>query len=1555
MSENTANRSETKDVFLSYSRADEEWVTAIRTILNARGIQTFFDRDELLAGQPWPQALENGLRQSRGVAVFIGPSGLGLWQKREMALALDRQVAEERNQSGYPVIPVLLPGADVTAGFLFLNTWIDLRENPTDPEGLETLCRAIQGERDDGQQEFAAGLCPFQGLRPFNEESAAFFCGRETFSQRIGEAVLQRSLVAVIGPSGSGKSSVVQAGVLPLLRRQHAPSPTWDAVSFDPGDNPFQHMASALAPFLVPELSGAAMLDEVNKLSGLLSEGKARLCDLVKRALDRSGGTDRLLLVADHFEEVFTHCGEPVRQRFLDMLLEGCDYSPLSVVIVMRGSFYGMLIGADRRLSDRLENAVVNLGPMTRKELSEAISAPAKRLGLDLEAGLAKRILDAVGEEPGNLPVLEFALTELWTRREGKILTHRAYEQIGEVSGAIVQRAESVYAGLNSRQQEIAKRALSRLVWIGPLGDNSQESRQRVPFNQFDEEARRVLQVLAEGRLVVIGQYGMEGELTVEISHEALIRKWSRLREWLDEDREFLLWRRRLQISREIWRQAGEEETSLLKGTPLREAERWLRQCGEALEGEDGAFIKASLAVDESHRLAVHRRRRVFMATTSTLAVVFMCLAGLAGWESLNSLSQQLSATALAQMGSDPERSLKLGIEAVKAQPTPQAADVLKTALQNSLLTTLNSKLDYLTHVMFSPDGKILAATGKDRQPLLWDWDGSRLTDAHKPRHLPEHIDVLAANADWTVVAANNANHTASLYEVASGRVIGDLDGHSKELTAAAFSPDGSRLVTADSAGTARVWDMRSLESLRVLAGHTDRITDVAFSPDGARLVTASLDQTARVWNVQDGQTAAVLAGHRFAVNSARFSHDGQWIVTGSADNTARVWDSQTGSQAASLEGHTDSITFAAFSPQDGNLLLTTSRDRTGRVWKKLNGSGQEWRTINVLRGHTDAVTAAAFSPDGNFIATAGRDSTIRIWRPLNEHGRLAFFGHVGAVLDALFSPDRATLISFGSDNTARVWDIPAGKNPRILAGHLDSLTAAAFSPDGRLMMTGSVDHTAKIWDAKTGQLLANLAGHEDNVNHVAFDPTGTRAVTASDDFTAIIWDVNTGKVLHVLGEPVYTQAPSAPPATATVFSPTGAVAATLEINGQVTVREVDSGKVLAKLASPPARIRTLAFGPKGNWLATADSQGSISLWDTHNWRLNFQFQAHHGPITGIDFRPDGGLLVSVGEDRTLRLWDPANGQAKAKPFSHDEALAKAEFSRDGKAVIVATNHHTLGAFEIETGQLKGLFCPVCDKTAGHTMRVNTAEFSPDGQQVLTASRDGTARVWDAASGYPVAILDHKAPVRGAKFSPDGRRILAWGRDDKARLWERDGPHFKPLAVLQGHDDELTMGRFSPDGRLVATASRDQTTRVWDAATGKPLFSLASHHDWVNSAEFSPDGRWLATAGMDGTAKIWDIRDGSLKQELRGHAGPVEHVRFSEDGHLAATASRDGTVRLWDLKAVEAKQICPECSGSIAEICQQAHARTRKEFTPAERREYHLPWFMGLLEWRCSE
>lgn len=600
------------EIFLSYNRADGQAVLDVQKLLEARSITTFLDRNNLVAGLPWPQALEEGLHRVRGVAVFIGRE-LGEWQKREMWFALDRQVREAKQGHAFPVIPVLLPGADVTPSFLFANTWIDLRgglDAVVTAEALDAFGGAINSTQPPQAPERPTAICPYRGLQVFREEHAAFFFGRKAFADRLLDFTLGKDLVAVVGPSGSGKSSVVQAGLLPLLRRERPPANTWDAVSFTPGNDPFRHLASALIPLLEPEMSETARLAEAEELGRNLVGGRTRVEAVVSRVIEKSNGTGRLLLVADQFEELFTLTPERGRRPFAQALLRALGSAPFTLVITLRADFYSQIITLDRKLSDRLTAAQVNIGALTQGELREGITAPARLVRLEFEPGLVERILADVGSEPGHLPLVEFALTELWQRRDGSRLANQAYDEIGGATGALAQRAETEFGRLKPEEQTAAHRLFSRLVRVARPEEAGEDTRQRTDLSDADAVAKRVANMLADARLLVTSDEAKTGALTVEVAHEALIRNWERLRVWLNEDREFLLWRQRLQVQVAEWQERRQDVGYLLRGTPLSEAERWLLGRPQDLADAERHLIRESIALREREREEEEERRK---------------------------------------------------------------------------------------------------------------------------------------------------------------------------------------------------------------------------------------------------------------------------------------------------------------------------------------------------------------------------------------------------------------------------------------------------------------------------------------------------------------------------------------------------------------------------------------------------------------------------------------------------------------------------------------------------------------------------------------------------------------------------------------------------------------------------------------------------------------------------------------------------------------------------------------------------------------------------------
>jgi hypothetical protein len=644
-----------------------------------------------------------------------------------MWFALDRQVREEKQGRSFPVIPILLPGADPTPGFLFSSTWIDLRSGSEDIAAAETLNafdRAINAKGVPGATERAAALCPYRGLEAFREEDTAFFAGRSAFARNLLNFTLAKDLVVVVGPSGSGKSSIVQAGLVPLLRRQLPPAISWDALTFSPGGEPFHRLASALIPLLEPGMGERERLAEAEALGRDLNDGRTRVESAINRVIEKSNGTGRLLVIADQFEELFTLTPDPSQRPFAQALLGALGKARFSLLISLRADFYSQIITLHRELSDRLAPAQVNIGALTRQELEESIISPAGLVGLEFEPGLVERILDDVGNEPGNLPLLEFALTRLWSKRQDRTLTNAAYNEIGGVTGALAQRAEAEFERFTLAEQTAARRLFSRLVRVARPEEGSEDTRQRLTLEAADAVTDKVVLTLAapEVRLLVIGQpetLKQIGNRTVEVAHEALIRNWERLRTWLNEDREFLLWRQRTHIQLEEWEEHHRDESFLLRGAALSQAERWLIVRPSELVSAEQEFIKSSVDLRERERANEDKRHRIVRWSTRFVVLMLSVLAAGFAWQWRTSVDERDKArsrelsTLAESVDNDWNRFDLAGLltaGSLRAEPSLEMDRLARRLLDSKPVPIWAKPYPFIgKDPVFSPDGKLLA------------------------------------------------------------------------------------------------------------------------------------------------------------------------------------------------------------------------------------------------------------------------------------------------------------------------------------------------------------------------------------------------------------------------------------------------------------------------------------------------------------------------------------------------------------------------------------------------------------------------------------------------------------------------------------------------------------------------------------------------------------------------------------------------------------------------------------------------------------------------------
>jgi WD40 repeat protein len=1278
-------------LFISHSSRDKPLAHLLRDRLRAKGYGALFldtdEREGIPAARTWQREIYTALLRSDAVLFLASESSVASqWCFAELALA---------RSMGTPVFPLR---ASPRARLSLLDDvqWIDLAEGETAYQrlwwGLERAdLAAVDALAWDPTRS------PYPGLRAFSAEDAGVFFGRAEEIRRLTsmvQPILARGgrWVSIVGPSGSGKSSLLHAGLLPRLQRMQR---DWVVVPpFMPGAHPTHRLAVALAR--AHEAAGhERSIADLEAALAARSSGASALVDAVGE-LSEVGGTAaaRVLLPIDQAEELVTRTAPLEQQAFLQLLDRSIgDDSPIWVVCTLRSEF---LSTAPERagLSEVTDDALV-LEPLSRSRLSEVIARPAKRAGLRFEEGLIERMVE---ETTGGdaLPLLGHTLYELARiAGEGGMVRREDYEHVGGVVGALQRRADQVLEELTTRGY--GPDTLPLMLKLVSVDADGRFVRRRLKRAQLTEREVTVVENFVEARLMTSDggdsdPHRTDGRLgaTVEVTHEALLRQWAPLRQAIADAENGLRMRAELERETADWQHAGRAQAYLLRGGRVPVFDEWIKLEGLPLTEDEFDFLEASreLATAELRAaLRSNRRLRTLLAGVAALmavaivtGVVALYLSREATREAVTAITRQLLAESSALRASQPDVASLLGVEALEGAP-----DNLRDEAQVSLFRTLNrpfhvtlltrSQLGATRSVAFSSDGQLIATGGDDRVARLWTVTGQLV------RQLRGHgkaINCVTLSPDGRLLASSGLDDTIRLWDVPGGRpdAVRVVSGHRGPVSAVAFSPDSATLASASEDGTVRLWDVRTGrqlgEPLADEGANGPRFWRVAFSPDGSRLAATASDGTLRLWNpktqqgIRHGEPVHDSANGLGAIGLA-FTRDGARLATSGGDGTVKIWNVVTGRQVGrTLIGHAGEVTAVMFN-RDGSLLASAGRDGSVRLWDV-----SRMQLHSELDGHTNAVRSLAFNPEGTKLASVSYDGTLRVWEVAVTEpvGPALWRGQVSAVA---VDPHDGRLAAGSADGGIRIWDSRADVNtrPRVLTGHQGWVTSLAFDPRGMLLASAGADSTVRLWEVGSGQQRGSPLLHDNaEVSRVAFLDRGTRLVSASRDGTLRFWDVATGALT---GGP---KPLGIGQLTALAVSSDDRLLAVGGSDGAVQVLDPASGNPVGEpLRGHSGWILDLAFRPGSALLASAGADGTVGLWDAaHGTATHDPLLGHAHELNAVSFTPDGSYLASVSKDRTVRLWQPDTGQQIGEPLStgSDAYAATASFDTRSSVLWVA-------------------------------------------------------------------------------------------------------------------------------------------------------------------------------------------------------------------------------------------------------------------------------------------
>ncbi len=1113
-------------------------------------------------------------------------------------------------------------------------------------------------------------VCPFKGLAAFEPEDAAFFFGREQLVAEMVARLAGAPMLGLVGPSGSGKSSVLRAGLLPALRQGVLPgSESWAIALLRPGEHPLQALHDAT--------------------SAAAPEG-------------------RLVLAVDQLEEAFVACrDEGERAAFMDALVRAArDPRRRAVVLIaVRADFYGRC-AAYPELWRLLGANQTPVGPMRRDELRSAIELPARHAGLEVEPDLTHALIDDVEGEPGALPLLSTCLLELWQRRDGRLLRLAAYQELGGVHGAVARLAERAYGRLDADGRRMARAVLLRLAGEG---EGEGVVRARVALEEFGDDARPVLDELTDSRLLTVS----EGE--VEVAHEALLREWPRLRGWLEDDAEGRRLHRHLRAAASEWDGNGRDRSELYRGARLAAARDWAAEHDPDLAARERAFLDASAAASER----AHRRLRMVLAGVAALLVVAVITGALAlnergnaRGEAVAADAQRLGAQALTD--DDLDRSLLLARQGVELDDSVQTRANLLAALLKSpaAIGVVRGDGDGLIDLDLSRDGRTLAFMEGDGTLRFVDTRTRRV--AAPPVPVPGQapctiaavlrFDQLHYSPDGSRIAIGGCKPV--ILDAATHRVIAHLKVGSEDLVyGLRFSPDGRTLYAVGGfpAGGARLVLRFDGRTGRRLSGEA-RLGISGFAtaiptPDGRALVTADAPERGTV--VRDPRTLRILGRIHAGAQYTALSPDGHTVLLGGADGSVRFADLRTG-RVRVASGRHDGVVERGIFSADGRFAVTAATDHQIILWDVRHAAEGE-----AFNGHHGRITALAISRDDSTLYSSALDGEVLIWDLSGAHLLERPFpvkvglDRLGALPRYALSPDGRILAVGRPDGKVGVFDMRTLRRLwvfPVVPGAGVAVAGMAWIPHSDLIVVGGEDGFLAVVDPLRRRVVKRLYGHTAHVLTPGISADGRLMVTAANDWTVRVWSLASGREM---GAPLKIRGGAGDVS----MSPNGRRFAVAGIEGTdnpgVQIFDVATHRRVAALSQDESVWEFARFTPDGRYIVGGSVNGWVRLWSTKTWQPATRILGgHSAELDWESISPDGRTLATSGFDGTVHLWDlPTQREVGAPPPGVPGRLTVPQFTPDGRSLLAITDAGRAYLWDVRPSRWLRQACDVAGRT----------------------------------------------------------------------------------------------------------------------------------------------------------------------------------------------------------------------------------------------------------------